>query len=47
MMNFLHRLHIAATYPCEAVHRAPEVLRTWLRYSPNAQPAARDWEDWG
>lgn len=45
-MTFLHRLHIADTYPPEAINRAPEVLRTWLRYSPNAQPAARDWEDW-
>jgi hypothetical protein len=46
MMNFLHRLHMPETYPVQAVERAPEVLATWLRYSPSAIPDQRDWEDW-
>lgn len=45
-MTFLHRLHIAETYPQQAERLAPEVLSTWLRYAPHAQPVERDWEDW-
>src|SRR3546814_223386 len=46
IMTFLHRLHIAETYPQQAERLAPEVLSTWLRYAPHAQPVERDWEDW-
>jgi hypothetical protein len=45
-MTFLHRLHIADTFPVQAASLAPDVLSTWLRYSPDAQPVERDWEDW-
>jgi hypothetical protein len=46
MLTFLHRMLEPKTYPVDAPRRAPEVLATWLRYSPDAQPEHRDWEDW-
>lgn len=46
MMNYLHRLREPKSYPVQAPELAPDVLATWLRYSPAAQPEDRDWEDW-
>lgn len=45
-LSYLHRMHTPETYPASAAERSPDVLATWLRYAPDAQPVERDWEDW-
>ncbi|AXK43912.1 hypothetical protein [Erythrobacter aureus] len=45
-LSYLHRMHGPASYPAEAAERAPHILKTWLRYSPDAKPEIRDFEDW-
>lgn len=39
-------MHQPDTYPSQATERCPEVLETWLHYSPESQPSGRDFEDW-
>ncbi len=45
-LTYLHRMHGPTSYPADAAQRAPEILSTWLRYAPEAQPEHRDFEDW-
>lgn len=45
-LNYLHRMHVPATYPLDAENKAPHILKTWLHYSPGSMPASRDFEDW-
>lgn len=45
-LQFAHRMREPETYPTDAIFRAPDLLATWLLYSPEARPVSRDWEDW-
>lgn len=46
MTLLLHRMLKPETYPAQARELAPDLLSTWLRHSPEAEPEHRDWEDW-
>lgn len=44
--QMFHRMLMPDSYPYEARRHCPHVLETWLRHSPQAVPASRDFEDW-
>ena len=45
-LQYLHRMHLPASFPAEAATRAPDILATWMRYAPDSAPTERDFEDW-